>query len=337
MAFSVEGWIDDQLSHVKVSGGGDEREATCPACGKHGSFYINASTGAHVCFSCDFKGRNLTNVIAEVEGISHSEARRRLLKGIVDFVRIEPETLLEKIAKLRKGDDEDKSVLGVEVPLPKEFVPVKDERGRWRFPAYLSKRGVKREIARAFGLGFCRSGDYSQRILFPIVCPNGYSFTARDITGKQEPRYRNPKGAGLGRLLYGWHTLKPGRDFLIVEGPMDAIMANQHGYSAISLLGKSLGHEQLEMLGSMELGAAIVMLDPEEGAAPVKAAIALKSIMDDVFIATLPDGKDPGDATFEEIGDAFDDAKRFNGERVARALGALKDMRRKLEKMYSQN
>jgi len=336
--FSTEDWIEDNLQNVKHSGGGDEREATCPGCGKFGSFYVNAAPANHVCFASALKGRGLANLIAETEGISRIEARRRMMEGIVEFKRVEPATLTQRIAALRGfEDDDDEPKLDVEVPLPPEFISVYNEKSdKWRFPAYLSRRGMTRETALKFNMGFCRSGDYRQRVVFPIVCPNGYSFTARDITGHQIPRYRNPEGAGLGRLLFGWNTLKDNQDFLVVEGPMDAIMANQAGFPSIALCGKSFGKEQAAMLAARVLGAAIVMLDPEEGAAPVDTAMKLLAITESVYIAELPEGKDPGSATPEQITAAYDEAERFKGKRSKRALGALKDSRRKLEKRFAQ-
>lgn len=335
MKFSVEEWVEDHLSHVKVSGGGDEREAVCPSCGKYGSFYVNATTGAYICFSCEFRGRNAVGLIAEVEGISRSEARRRLMRGIVEFKRVEPLTILERIAALRGGTTDVEEKMAVEMPLPVEFVPVYDKkRDKWRFPAYLANRGMKRETARFFNIGFCRSGDYGGRVVFPIVCPNGYSFTARDVTGRGIPRYKNPTGAGLGRLLFGWDTLVKDHDFLVVEGPMDAAMAYQAGFPAIALCGKNLGEEQEAMIGGMSLGSAIVMLDPEEGLAPVNVATKLMKVVEDVYMADLPDGKDPGSATPAEIVEAYDNAARYRGKRALRALGALKDARKKLDKRY---
>jgi DNA primase len=338
MKFSFEDWVDDNLKNPKISGGGDEREAVCPSCGKFGSFYVNVSKdkgGAYICFSCDFKGRSSVGLIAEVEGITKFEARKRLLKGSVEFKRVDPLSLVERISFLRGGNEENSPRVKIEIPLPAEFISVYDDKHKkWRMPAYLSKRGVLKETAKRFNLGFCRTGDYQHRVVFPIVCPNGHSFTARDVTNNQIPRYRNPRGAGLGRLVFGWDSLIDNHDFLVVEGPMDAVMANQAGFPAIALCGKSFGDEQSKMLRGRTLGSAVVMLDPEEGVAPIDVATKLLSLLEDVYIAKLPSGKDPGSATPLEISRAYDDSCKFRGQRALRSLGILADSRKKLEKIF---
>ncbi len=312
MSFDVETYVRDNLDAVRDSGGA-EMNATCPFCDKPSHFYINKDTGNYCCFKCDARGRRGIGVIAKVEGISYAEASRFLMKEAVKFRRKETlRSLVERLAAMRGGEVEDERV---DIPLPAEFKPV-FKNGKFSYPSYLRERGVKRETAKVWGLGWARRGRYAGRIIIPVVCPNGRSLTARDTTGEQEPRYLNPKGADHGRLLLGWEHVKTTEDAVLVEGPLDAIKCWQSGLRGYALMGKMLHMEQLRLLFRRTPDAAItVMLDPEEAEAPYRIAQQLLCKFENVYVAQLPAGTDPGDATKRQLRAAYDAAKPYGGER----------------------
>jgi len=69
----------DDLGIEHVNSRGDEVQGFCPAhverTGKQDrnpSWYINADTGAHICFSCDFRG-NIVSLVAKLRGYENWE------------------------------------------------------------------------------------------------------------------------------------------------------------------------------------------------------------------------------------------------------------------------
>jgi hypothetical protein len=334
MKFDIQEWCEDNIDGAKLNQS-NQIVGSCPWCGKHGHFYVDAEEGHYICFACsdtnESVGRYMVGLIAFVEEISKSEAMRFIMRNRIEFRRKEtPETLLDKIITSKNENYLQK----VEFSLPEEYIPVY-KNGKWSFPIYLKERGILRETARSWKLGWARKGRYGGRIIIPVECPNGFSFTARDVTGKQEPRYLNPSGADHGKLLLGWNLHKIKGDVVIVEGPVDAIKLWQHGFPAIALMGKTLHLEQLIMLVEKPRDAAItVMLDPEENEAPFKVAEQLICRFDDVSIAKLPNGVDPGSSTFEEASSAIVTSVPYKGDRTKKISSIIASSGKKLSKIY---
>ena len=170
----------------------------------------------------------------------------------------------------------------------------------------------------------------------PMVCPNGQSFTTRDITGKQEPKYLNPpKCSFQSFLLYGWPQVDIKGDLVLVEGPMDAIKLWQHGIQALSLGGKVLHPKQIKLLTKFPRDISLtIMLDPEEQLAPIEVAKQLVFRFECVYIASLPAGVDPGGSTKEQAEEANDTAVLFRGERGKKLSVSLSRLKQTLDEVY---
>lgn len=333
MAWDVDAYLRLHLHDVRPSG--KERVASCPQCGKVGKFYASTKEPyGFLCFAGCFAGRGALDLIQAVEGVSHAEAWRRIVKFGKGSRTGTPEDLAAELRTMREPAP---ATPPVNVPLPSNYEPVFDGK-RWRWPAYLTERGVTKAAAQHFRMGLCHRGRYGGRVVIPIRCPNGESFTARDTTGERELRYLNPTkedGADHGRLVLGWPPdLEEwkGAEVFIVEGPLDAVRMWQHGFPALSLLGKELHMDQMEMLASLDASGFIVMLDPEESEARVKASMRLSAITDNLVIARLPMGIDPGVSTKEQVREAYMTAEPFKGRRtvdldVALELGGRRKKR----------
>lgn len=319
MGFDIEGYVRDNLSKVMDSSNG-ELTALCPECeAGGGKFYVNKKTGRFICFKCDFRGSNFAAIIAKVEGISFRKAREFIFRNTVVFAKREDYWRIEEIFRDFKADAglEEEDPEPVDFGAPRTTVPCWDGK-RWRFPKWLKTRGIKRQTARAWGLGFVRIHErYAGRLIIPIECPGGRSFTARDMTGEQEPKYLNPKGADHRRLLIGWHVMPDTGSVVLCEGPFDALKLWQHSFSALAVGGKELHAEQLAMLKALGSGTRItIMLDGEEHVAPEKMATRLGFFFKRIQIAQLPYKVDPGDATYQQISEAIIEAKRWKRKSI---------------------
>ncbi len=347
MAFDYVDYVESNLDKARPSAG-HEWTAVCPACKKFGGFYVNCASpseddkaGRWVCFKCDAKGKTFAGLIAIVEDIEYSEAAKIIFKTGVEFRRRETtETLRTRIEGLRAREeslDWDKAWGDgkTQEELPAEFIPVWNGK-RWDVPDYLSDRKFYRETLRDWGVGYCMRGKYAGRAVIPFECPNGKSFTARDMTGEQEPRYLNPTGIDHGRLLYGWDKVPLGSDFSLVEGPLDAMKFNQHGIPALGCGGKTLRLDQLLLLFRRPARVRVtVMFDPEELLAPIGAAEQLITRFRNLFIGKLPDGEDPGSSSRKIAREAMRSASAFDGNRTGRVFGALESAIKATSKRYA--
>lgn len=350
MSFDYTDWVETNLDKARPSAG-SEWTATCPFCNKFGGFYVNVDPehercGSYVCFKCDARSRSFIGLIAQVEDVPFSAARRVLLKETVEFRRRETmDTLKDRIKAIRSPVDLDWDAAwgGGEVDggLPPEYIPVWDGK-TWRVPDYMTKRGFYRETLRDWKVGFCERGRYAGRVIIPFECPNGRSFTARDLTGSDvedngefRPKYRNPSGVDHGRLLYGWHGVPLTSGFALVEGPLDAMKFQQHGIPALGCGGKVLRTEQLNMLFKKPADIPIVvMYDPEEELAPYGAAEQLIVRFTNISIGRLPKGIDPGASKLKVAHRAMESAVRFDGARAGRLRAMLKTARDRMYKRF---
>jgi DNA primase len=327
-------WCDANLENV-VKSAGYEISARCVVCGKVGGFYVNCDpdkSGPWVCFKCGARGHSFGSLVAKVEGISIHEANSLIFRYFLNLRRkTTPEKLLEKISHVEKKDELKK----VEVPIPEEFIPVFDGK-IWRVPQYLTDRGFAREVLNKFNIGFCEYGKFRYRVIIPIECENGYSFTARDLTGKQNPKYLNPKGANHKRLVFGWGHVNEDSDFCIVEGPLDSIKLYQYGIPSIALLGKTIHKEQLNLLFKRPKQVKVtVMLDNDAQIESYNVAMKLIAHFENVYIAKLTDGVDPGSSTKAQVHEALSKSVRFSGDRTSRISEIIKNSSEKLHKKFS--
>lgn len=348
MRFDIEDYVSANLTNAKTvqAGNGNEMTAVCPACDRYGGFYINTETGAYVCWKCDFRAHTVVGLVAQVEDLSWSEARGYIFTRSVKLRRKQDVfSLADRVRALRPhAITEDEPETNVEVELPEYYVQIydADRDPKWQLPRYLKERGITSRAAKDWGLGYCRKGKYGDRLVIPIDCPAGVSWTARamskDVWG---PKYLNPPGADHRRLLIGWHVSRVTGDIVLCEGPLDAVRLYQHDLPALALGGKELHDEQLAMLRALPPKAAVtVMLDPEEEVAPYKLAERLSLHFESIYIAHLPlktkAGKklDPGESTREQAHKAVDEAELWKSSRGQRISAVVRQARKAWQKRY---
>lgn len=335
MPFDVRAYVENNIENLKSSTG-DELCGTCPFCGKDGRFYVNAESGRWICFKCENAGKSIAGVIAQIEDITYERANALMMRQSVQFKRkMTPATLLARIRAVRPSAMTPEPEAQVDFPLPEEFRPVFNGKV-WKFPTYLKARGIARETAKAWGMGFCNNGRFGGRVIIPVKCPNGNSYTGRTVHKDVDPRYLNPKGADHGRLFCGWNMVKHKGSIVLVEGPLDAVKMWQHGIPAIAMMGKVLHPEQFEMLRAAYPpdSEITIMTDPEEIKAPRKIAKRLLIRYDRVYIAKLPEGVDPGSSTKKQAQKAMDLAERTHGELGAGMSELVEATKKSLTRIY---
>lgn len=147
--------------------------------------------------------------------------------------------------------------------------------------------------------------DFKYRIIIPVFI-NGVlvNFTARDVTGKAEEKYKNcPTDDTLittKDAIYGYDAVIDGVG-VIVEGPTDVWRVGPGG---LGLFGIKYTKHQLNLLYQKKLKKAVVFFDNEPMAQKIakKLAKEIGSFIPDVSIL-VPDDEitDPGEMTKEQV------------------------------------
>lgn len=243
--------MEDTLARLKIeptSIRGAEIQALCPAhlerTGKEDhnpSWYINADTGAHICFSCGWKG-SLYSLISYVEKIEYEKADEWLgsSSGLTNR--------LERITKTKPKIEEPtritESMLSAFTPVPVEALKV---------------RGLLPACAEAYGVKWdARNKNWIIPIREPLT---------NKLLGWQEKgfdhRYFNNKPTGVKKsdTVFGFNELKD--DWaIVVESPLDVVRLASLGYPGVAVYGASVSKAQFNIIRG--LNKVIFAMDDDE-------------------------------------------------------------------------
>ncbi len=158
----------------------EEIRVCCPFCVQNGQgpdtryrLGINMRTGQAHCFNCAWKTGDIYKLLARASGVpvrendDYYETCNKKKEA-----RVLPDTY-----SFLGTTDASESIMGR------------------RAVAYLAGRGVGPTQIKAHNIGYCHSGRYAYRVIFPIYRRGKLvTYIARDYTGKQEPRFLNMPG-----------------------------------------------------------------------------------------------------------------------------------------------
>ena len=175
---------------------------------------------------------------------------------------------------------------------------------------FLASRGVGRDLAEEFGMGYCKAGIMKRRIAIPIHNRNGdlVAYTGRwtgtkDTIPEKEGKYKLPKGYFKEFDLFNLHRAAAmGKRFVvIVEGVWSTLRLHAAGIPTIALLGTSLSAVQAGLVAGAGFKYAILILDGDEGGRKAQPGV-VSLLSQHVFVKTieLEDGVKP-DTMDEEI------------------------------------
>ena len=142
------------------------------------------------------------------------------------------------------------------------------------------------------------AGNYAYRLIIPIVM-NGIivNFTARDVSGQQEPKYKNcPNDHAvipIKETLYNIDTIR--NKAIIVEGTTDVWRI---GRGCCATMGVEYTSTQLSMLANKNLDEIYIMYDEDAILKAEKLAIAVSAFCPKVEIIEIEG--DPGNLSGED-------------------------------------
>jgi len=219
---------------------GGEHLFHCPKCDHHKKkLSVNIEKDKFKCWICEYSGSTIYRLIKRLGTFKHQQQWEEIT-GKVDLSSFDQQV----IDGLRNKTDRIDAVQYT--PLPEEFISLTSRNlTSSAAPAlkFLIRRGVTTEDILKWKIGYCSTGKYADRIIFPSFDSKGRVnyFVARSYKSSAWKKYTNPPAAGkdivFNELYVDWHS-----DLSLVEGIFDAVVAG----NAIPILGSSL-HENSKL------------------------------------------------------------------------------------------
>jgi 5S rRNA maturation endonuclease (ribonuclease M5) len=228
----------DRLGIEIVSINGDEIKAHCPAHlerkGKEDtnpSWYINADTGAHNCFSCHFKG-GVSSLVEYVQGVGSEVAKQWVNSGERNLTRA-----FEK--------------LFTPTPTPEQTIPITESMLSAFIspPDYaLKSRGITPIAADYYGIVWNSSNE---SWILPIRDPYTNKLIGWQEKWFKERRFNNyPPKVSKSSTLFGYERYS-GDSMVVVESPLDvARLASIGVLGGVAVCGSAVSKDQINLIRS---------------------------------------------------------------------------------------
>jgi DNA primase len=243
MTFNIEQVLAN-LSIQIVRARGSEVLALCPMhksrTGREDhnpSWWINEDTGAHICFSCGFKG-NIFSLVAEVrelylgDGLDYEAAKQWL----ANIEEISVEELAERLKRVP-------NYVAIEEPIPMSEAKLAlfTDPPQWA----LEKRSLTKEAANRYEVLWAPDNTW----ILPIRDPHDYSLMGWQEKQEGTRVFKNsPPGVKKSKTLFGGHEQNPDM-VIVVESPLDAVRIASAGIiGAVSTFGAIVSDAQVKLL-----------------------------------------------------------------------------------------
>ena len=285
-----------------VSQRGEEVQGLCPMhkarTGKEDhnpSWWINSVTGAHICFSCGYKG-NVYTLVADIKGIDYFDAKDYVTSSAELYVDV----LLKRIRELPQYVTIEEPIAMSEARLAVYTEPPENE---------LRKRFISAETAKHHGVLWDANNE---AWILPIRDPDNYTLWGWQEKGARGRFFRNqPQGVKKSRTVFGVEVMST-ETLILVESPLDVVRLASAGYpGAISTYGAILSEEQGKIMRrAKNLLAAFDNDSAGKKACEQTLGFARKYGLDlKFFNYDGIDVKDVGDMVESEIAKGIENAK----------------------------
>ena len=182
---------------------------------------------------------------------------------------------------------------------------------------YLKSRGVPLSAIGEMGIGICKSGRYSSRVIIPVrEGKRLVGFVARSINGA-EPKYLYPSGFKKSQHLF---TYKPSRRVVVVEGVFDALRHE----GCVAILGSSLSDVQMAKIISLGPERVTVFLDPDAFERALEICKKLRYYVPTFLVKNWHLSKDPGDLGEKEFRSLVESAEEITSSSFHKLLREFK-------------
>lgn len=283
--------LEAVLHHYQVPGlrrHGSQLEGRCPIHRgqRDDSFRASLSKNVFHCFACQAHG-NVLDFVAAMEKCSVREAACRLQQ----WFAVGP--LATAVQQMARGLWKAELVREKERGNPPlRFVL----RGVDHAHPYLLQRGIDRDTAAEFGVGFYGGpGLMSGRIVIPIRNVRSEIVAYAGPDGRL-PKYKLPVGFHKGWELFNIHhaAATDSHTAIVVEGYFDCLRVHQAGFPCVvALMGSSLSASQEQVLTG-RFDRVILMLDGDTAGRTASHSISARlSAKCFVALVHVPEGMQP--------------------------------------------
>ena len=299
--------IEDLLTRLNIDiirQHDDEYLCHCPAhlsrTGKEDrnpSWWINAETGKHICFSCGFKG-GIGTLIEQVQGISQEEAKRWIDEGYSD--------LNKRLEKALRTEVKEETVQPVTESMLSAFVDPPKEA--------LSDRGISLAAAMHYEIKW---SEQSKSWITVIRDPIEGKLLGWQEKGHGSRFFKNwPTGVQKSKCLFGYKQFVEQGLYrmVVVESPLDVARLLSVGvFGGVSTYGAIVSAAQINLIRSAK--SVLFALDNDEAGrkASLEMLNACKTmgIEGKFFNYSHTDMKDVGAMSQEEIRIGIETAKHY--------------------------
>lgn len=301
--------MEDTLSRLGievVSTRGDEIQAHCPAHvlrtgheDRNPSWWINAETGQHICFSCQFKG-GLFTLVSHIKGIEIEKVGEWFSSTDALVHRLE-RAVAPKKAPIEEPTLVTESMLSAFIDPPADA---------------LKARGLLLESAKYYGVLW----DHRK---------NNWIIPVRDLGGAligwQEKghigRYFNnqPPKMKKSHALFGYQQYTGG-DMIVVESPLDVVRLHSLGfYGGVATMGAMVSSTQFNAIR----GADRIIFAMDNDQAGKASSMELFNLCRDMGVEAWffdyrhTDVKDVGGMSLDEVRSGIVGARHIvNGRKI---------------------
>lgn len=280
---------------------GDEISIVCPNQSAHKggsddnpSFFINLQKHKGHCFVCDFK-------------LNEVGMHKWLLGEDLDEFSISGLRIRAALKRLHEAEEE------LLPPDEEEFFWPHGET--WDVDGY---RGISLTTYHELGAIRVTRGRYQNRICFPVRVKGKLIGIDARALGDEVPKYlRNKNSTCKTNWLFPYDVVvrQQPKLLLIGEGLFHAVNGYDKGFPTLCYFGvKNWSLNKIFMC--LATGAEEVCYFPDPDKAGFEAAVRITASLSGLFnvsvadTSNLPDGKDLGDLTREQITEAVDNRKR---------------------------
>mgnify|MGYP003640333133 FL=1 len=242
------------------------------------------------------------------------QTRGRTIRSLLKQLNTPKDNATEILKYVPRGSQIEYRELSI-VELPKEYQPLYSASTTSVVAnlvrKYLYDRGLTDNDFIKYSIGYCTTGDYGGRVVFPSYTESGTLnyFVARSYDGNFF-KYKNPetsKDIIFYENLINWNT-----PIILCEGVFDAIAIRRN---VIPILGKSIATSLYRKLLTSKLTDIYIALDTDAQTAALSIAEKLISAGFKVFLIELPD-KDPSEMGFVNFTELVQNATELDFSKI---------------------
>ena len=243
------------------------------------------------CWVCGTKGRTI----------------RSLLKHL-NLTRAEAESILQYV---KRGEEQEESTKKI-VRLPEEFESLElaphSSVYANRVRKYLYARGLTDIDFVRYGIGYCMSGKYADRVIIPSYDENNILnyFVARSLNSGAYLKYINPE-VNKSDIIVFENLVNWDEPIILCEGVFDAMAIRRN---AIPLLGQNISQALMKKIITSSCPDIYITLDRDAVRRALKHCETFLNMGKRVFFIE-PSEKDPSEEGFRKFTEQVQQAKEL--------------------------